>query len=106
MSAITLLERGPTKGIQIYQQDTQSIGECWKAVPHKSAQLQCTGEAQYIDDLPPFKGTHCMAGSVDRWTTLLYMTLRYNYYLTDCMNCRDSSCVLAHCEKTTFYKTY
>ena len=58
MSAITLLERGPTKGIQIYQQDTQSIGECWKAVPHKSARLQCTGEAQYIDDLPPFKGTH------------------------------------------------
>lgn len=56
MSAIRPLERGNTKAVQIYQEDEEAVGEVWKAVPHKSAELQCTGEAQYTDDIPLYQG--------------------------------------------------
>ena len=56
ISATRPLERGPTKGIQVYEEDRDSPGECWKSRPHKSAELHCTGEAQYIDDMPKYQG--------------------------------------------------
>ncbi|XP_067942765.1 xanthine dehydrogenase/oxidase-like [Watersipora subatra] len=60
-SAANPLERGMTRGVQVYEEEKDSTGECWQAVPHKSAFLQCTGEAQYIDDLPKYKEELYMA---------------------------------------------
>jgi len=73
LSCIERLERGPTKGIQIYQEDTENASACWKALPAHSAELQCSGEAQYVDDLPTYTGAHLLYMS-SSLTHLLYMS--------------------------------
>lgn len=55
LSASEPLERQPTKGVQVFQAGDDD-DDCGKPLPHKSALLQCSGEAQYVDDLPKYRG--------------------------------------------------
>lgn len=51
------LERPLTQGSQDFEQvDVNVEGGSGKPIPHLSAVKQCTGEAEYVDDIPPQAG--------------------------------------------------
>ena len=58
-SAASLYEREASHGIQVFEEvaagqpDDDSVG---RPMMHKSAEKQTTGEAVYVDDMPPIKG--------------------------------------------------
>lgn len=57
-SATEPLERQTIQGAQVFQprSEDEQAGDCGRPLPHKSAGLQCSGEAQYVDDLPKYQG--------------------------------------------------
>ena len=59
VSATEPYHREPSKGIQLYEQPgAQQTAEdgVGRPLPHRTAQQQATGEAQYIDDIPKRTG--------------------------------------------------
>ena len=47
------------KGTQVFEdvpEDQSEQDPVWRPVPHVAADKHTTGQAQYIDDLPRFKG--------------------------------------------------
>ena len=53
LSGLQSIERGISSGFQVYS-DSKDVGAVGKSIPHLSAIKQVTGEAQYLDDIPPF----------------------------------------------------
>ena len=52
------------KGTQVFEDvppDQEEQDPVWRPVPHVAADKHTTGQAQYIDDLPRFKGIHTRA---------------------------------------------
>ncbi|KAI8927171.1 molybdopterin binding aldehyde oxidase/xanthine dehydrogenase [Entophlyctis helioformis] len=52
MSVLQPIERGISSGIQVFA-ESKGPGSVGKSVQHVSALKQVTGEAEYIDDMPP-----------------------------------------------------
>ena len=59
LSATTPYQRGPSQGIQVYeevqpgQKEVDSVG---RSITHTSAAKQAAGEARYLDDIPKSTG--------------------------------------------------
>jgi xanthine dehydrogenase/oxidase len=57
LSAAYPYRRPVSHGQQIIPERPESRKVIGKSLPHRSAYLQTTGEAKYIDDMPPLPGT-------------------------------------------------